>query len=225
MKTLVVLYFFICVNSLFGQGVTSDIYIIDQKGSPVKSNPYVDIIGSPFYSSEWANSSLLFANGKRVHNVKTKVNLFSNEVHYLNETDQELAFPMGSVKEIEFISNGSAVRFLSGLPAFEKQTTNGSFFESLNTGKCQLVIHRSKKLIEKKEFNSAVVEKKFNNNETYFILINNSLVKFKRDEAYLLDVLKDQKEALLEFFKATKINLKKEGDVISVLSFYNSLQD
>ncbi len=217
------LFFLVTVEIGFSQGTGgSQIYITDLKGTPVGTSNYADIIGTPFFFDVWNSTKITFSNNAVNNNIQAKVNIYTSEIHYLDEHKVERVFLKGQIKEVSFFHNGDQYTFKGG-PPVNNTCDKNTLYQIVADGDAQLTKCLQKSLIEVKEYNSAVSQKKFVDSESYYIFVNSGHFKVKREKDFLLEVFSDKKNAVEEFIDSNKLKLRKDADLIKVVSFYNSL--
>src|SRR5882762_9274394 len=73
------------------------IEVFDANGRPF-TNPGIDIAGSPFYTDEWRYADIRLYSNKELTNVKLRLNLQTQEIHFLSKNNSEMACPAGMIK-------------------------------------------------------------------------------------------------------------------------------
>lgn len=209
-----------------GSGWMNDLIISDYNGRPFKSY-YEGVQGSPFMFDDWKLADIILSRGKKFEKIKARVDLCSQEAHFITRNNVEIVTPYGLVTEIVLFDSSTAgmdtFRLKTGFPAIDNQNEN-NFYELLSDGRAQLVKSIRKKIVEKKNDVSGQVEREFDSYEDYYFFNNGVLKKIKRDKASVLDLLNDQKVKMEEFIKSNNINLKRADGLIRLFDYYNSLK-
>jgi len=222
---------FFMIVPLFAQSQinSSSVFLTDVKGVPITTNTESDISGSPFFISSWSNGDITIKNGAVVNDVSIKLNLFTNEVHYLGGENgkMELVANRGSIRAIMFkkiSENGvETLKFRIGFPAINSKNLE-SFYLVICEGNCVLVKSISKKIQEIKPFNSAVTEKKFVEDENLYLFKNNKIIRVKKNKDFIIEHLNDRQEIIQKYVSENKLKCKTENDLVRIVNYYNGLE-
>jgi len=135
------------------------------------------------------------------------------------DIDEELTFS-DPVAEFKFDDNGRIFR--NGFNAVDK-ATDKSYYEVLYDGKVKYLKRIGKVIIEAKEFNSATVTKKIENDIVlYLVKEDKTPMSVKANEKSVLKVLGKETE-LSKYIKENKLNLKNDADLGKLLAYYETL--
>jgi hypothetical protein len=100
----------------------------------------------------------------------------------------------------------------------------------LVAGKAQFLKKEAKSIVDTKEYASAVVQRQFMMNTKYYIYIvpkdeseKPLLVSVKKNQKSILSVLKDKEDLLLKYIDDKGLDLKKEADIVKLISYYNTI--
>lgn len=219
MKTLL-LPTCLVLASLFLPMVTSAQGLLsDQMGNPVFEKRYTNVKGSPYMLSDWATGSVKLRSGKTFDNMKLKYDQVADQVLFLSDNQKEMTF---AEPVSEFALEGKAFR--RGYPAADGASTD-AFYEVLAEGKVSLLKRTSKKVIDEPAYNAASNVKSIRTNENYYLTVSNlELTKIKKDKKSVLGALPGNHAELEAFFKAERLDLKKETDMVKLVNYYNTLQ-
>ncbi|MGC4037500.1 MAG: hypothetical protein QM764_16180 [Chitinophagaceae bacterium] len=118
-----------------------NVKVFDSNGKPFV-NPDVDVEGSQFFINEWKVGTIKLNSNYVYNDVSVRLNLQSQEVHYLGPNKIEMAVSPELIKEL-FIydtANGQIITydFQCGFPAVDKQTDK-DFYLVLSNGKVKLL--------------------------------------------------------------------------------------
>jgi len=102
---------------------------------------YSDIEGSPFYSQKWSKAFLYLKNGNLVKIDQVKLNMYTNEVDYINNNHVEMVLEAANFKRIiimkqEDTSHIAAI--FECYPDMVDPSKGESFYRVLNGGTVQL---------------------------------------------------------------------------------------
>jgi hypothetical protein len=193
--------------------------------SEEKTN-YSDILGTPFWDDHWNAAHLFMKNGGIVKIDQVKINLYSNEIHYIHN-GVELVAEKGSVQKVLLYKQQDTSKILALFeyyPDFSNKTsTDPAYFRVLNTGKVRLLILQ-KSLVNTAPYDpiEGKAQKSFFSKTYYAISNDGNISPLKSlDHANLFSVL--YPDAVSEAWLQKNNNkLKKETEVISFLQFYNT---
>ncbi|MFM9910027.1 MAG: hypothetical protein ACKVOW_11785 [Chitinophagaceae bacterium] len=208
-----------------GNGWMNDLMILDVNGQPFKS-PYENVEGSPFLFSDWKFATVLLSQGKKLQNIKVKIDLVSQEAHFVTVNNVEMVTPNGLVREIFFIDSTAGknipYKLRTGYPAIDYQNEN-NFYQLLVDGHTQLLKSVRKKVNAQKNDVSGETIKVLDAYEEYYVFNNGQLKRLKKEKEFVLELLKNQKEKVDLFLKDNKTNFKNPEHLIKLFSYYNSL--
>ena len=231
------LFFFCCKSNLiFGQGTTGmvendfqrTIHFFDNSGKTFV-NPNLDVAGTPFLNEDWRLGRLKVGDNTIFNNIKIRLNLYSQEVHFLKSDNVEMSSPKGTIKEIvvfDSINNKALANrtFLCGFPSIDNQNEK-NFYELICNGKIKLLESMRKTIHQDTDDLSGTVQKEFREYDDYYFLIQgeSALQRIKRDKDFVLNFMKDRKDKVAAFLQTTKISFKSTDDIKNLVDYYNSL--
>jgi hypothetical protein len=194
-------------------------------GEPFVNAKFVSLVeGTPYFKDEWLKGSIIMPAGKEYKDISVKVDLFDNELHYLDAKDVELV-ATSPVKEV-VISDalGNSYRFVH--TAFITQTAAApkkGWLLLLSPGTASLYKSFTKVVSESKPYGSATTEQRMRTNESYMVYYNNSLLEIKKIKDAPTVLANKQKE--LEEFLKNKDDKKLSMDerFKALIEYYNSL--
>jgi hypothetical protein len=212
-------------ESFVGDLQHNNVHVYDANGKPFV-NPNLDIAGTPFYVPEWKYGYIITTDNKVYSKRLLRLNLQTNEVHYLSESNTEMSLHAGSVKEI-FINDSSKFpamqyRFQSGLPTIDDQN-EFSFYQVISKGKISLLKSFRKAIITEKNELSGEINKEFRTYEDYYIFTGASIIRIKKNNDFFLPLLKDKKAEIEQYIKKANLGTRNAGDIKMILDYYNSL--
>src|SRR5215213_10856670 len=91
-------------------------------GEPFVNAKFVRLVeGTPYFKDEWLSATITMPGGKEYKNISVKIDLFDNELHYMDDKDVELVCTT-PVKQIAIADAlGNTYRFIHS--SFISQTT------------------------------------------------------------------------------------------------------
>jgi hypothetical protein len=221
LKTFIILYITIIFNisNLLAQ------YTQYSNGVPVKIKSYNNVEGSVFLNEEWNSGMVKTESDKVYKDLYLKYNQLEDQVYYKG-TDNESMIFNDPIKEFIFTNfkdiPGNNLVFRSGYPSAQNSTKK-SYFQVLTDGNTQFLKRTLKELIESKEFNSATVNRRFVENQKYYLYLNGKIVSVKKDKKLLLAALANKQTELNIYISNNILNLKEESNIIKLIDYFNSI--
>ncbi|HQS24222.1 MAG: hypothetical protein B7Y11_07275 [Sphingobacteriia bacterium 24-36-13] len=181
--------------------------------------------GIPYEGSPWFNTSFIPAritlfDGETIEGNQFKLNLYNNKLFTENEK-QQLIVLTSAIKRIEFLNEGKkAAVFQAGFPRVDKQRWN-SFYQVLAEGNAKLLKYIHYTFSDRMQYGQGVtfkLEPQF----YFYVFANNQMHPIKKvDDLALLfpDWINEVKGYIIR----EGLKIKKETDLIKIVSFYNSL--
>ncbi|HWK06419.1 MAG TPA: hypothetical protein VNS58_22450 [Puia sp.] len=191
-------------------------------------NPTLDVEGSPFFKDEWVEGTVISANDKKYDHIKLRLNLQTQEWHFLAKDNTEMTVPKGTIKEILLYdsagNNKKGTTFQCGFPAIDAQDKD-NFYQVLSQGKVWLLRSLRKTISQRKDDLSGDVRKEFVTYEVYYLFAGGTLQRVKKDKSFFLTLLADKKNRLEDFINENKLKFKSADDFVRVIDYYNSLSE
>jgi hypothetical protein len=218
-NTIVLIAFVLSVFSGFSQGTISY-----YDGTPVLEKKRTDVEGTELLYPDWTVGTVTTKEGKTYRGIKLKYNLLEDRLYFLADNGVTMLFntPVASFTIGDSASMSKAKTFRNGFPATGNLKAD-AYFEVLASGKITLLKKTGKSIMETKEYNSPVVKKEIMDNVQYFIFSDNMLTPVKKDQSFIVQILKEKIPGIETYLKSTKLNLKKEEDLISLVAYSNTL--
>jgi hypothetical protein len=184
---------------------------------------YSEIRGNCFWDSEWNPAVLILKNGKGFKLNRVKLNLYTNDIHYIDNKGTELV-AQSSVKNIVFFDRNDTTKLLAVFQRLEgfKIKNIDSYAQLLADGKFRLLKRKEVRLIKSKDAMLDHPDLRFQSDINYFIEENGTISLLKSvTKANLFSILKstDEDEAWL---KANKNKIKNEAELTAYLTYRNA---
>jgi len=199
--------------------------IFDQDGKTFV-NPYVDVAGTPFFLEDWKTGRIKTLDNSVFTNIKLRLNLQSQEVHFLKTDKTEMVAPAAMIREIILFDSTSSqpatYTFQCGFPTIDNQTEK-NFYLLLCTGRIGFLKAMRKTIHVDQDALSAEVHKEFREYEDYYFLIGGKLERMKRDKNSILGYMQDKKELVDGFQHKNNTSFKSPDDIKKLVDYYNSL--
>lgn len=204
--------------------ITNSAAIGDKKA---KGLTYEDVEGSPFWDENWNSAILYFKSGAMYKLPKAKLNLYTTEVHYINENGSELVAETNLIDKIVFLNSKDATKILAVFAVQPDYIDNkpAGFFRVFNNGAYQLMLLQ-KNLVKVSPFDPLLGKNvtSFFKKTYYGIYNNGKTIPLKGlDKNSVLEAIPFN-ASVEPWIKNTKNKLKSEEDFIALLNYYNSLE-
>jgi|GWRWMinimDraft_5_1066013.scaffolds.fasta_scaffold03477_2 hypothetical protein len=202
---------------------TSNLFYI-VNGEPVNNAKYVRVVdGSPYLNEAWADGKIILSGGRLYDNIKLRIDLVDNTLHYLTPDGTELiATTLVRSVLLKDPVTQLFTRFDNAdfIPCTIKN--DKGWYQILDSGTVTVYKSYRKNILESKPYGSATYEQTITTNFQYYIYKNAMLipvVKFKQ----LPDMLQDKKSELQEYIYSNNLTGKTDADYVRFISYYNSL--
>lgn len=187
--------------------------------------PYSSVKGSPFFKDEFLWASFYDTKGNLSGRQKAKINLASQEIHFIGEKEMEYIAPIGLAHKVVLLHEDKAdtlavfVRQVPGLQYNLKSLTD--YVQQLTFGEAVLYKH-TKRYVASADSMFGTLKR------YYFASTNNYFLKLGADAEFinklsvnaLLSLLPDS-AGLPDWVKKNKINIRKEEDLIALIEHWN----
>lgn len=186
--------------------------------------PYSKIPGSPFLHDDWQQAALYSENDHQKWLVKTKLNLVSGEVFFINKLGEELVAPEGMIKKIVFYTSNDSAGAIYRNDYAEGLVNNmgkNNYMQAMNQGNYQLLKLLRRNVAEADSFH--IAKRYFFRDEIrYFMQYNNKTAPLKKLSADNILVYLPGTAAYKDWIDKNNINFKKEDDIVRFLDYYNA---
>lgn len=197
----------------------------------VFNNAYDGIKGTPYLSDVWYTGSIVMLSNIVFDRIEMKYDMLENNVLIKDRTGKQILPTYGSVKSFYYTDNDSIEHnFLSLAPTYGKPLIDyNGFYELLYDGDMKLLVKREKYLkhIDSKgAYSSNKSYDEFREYSPKYLLIvdeKNNVIEFSRGKKSVLSSL-DEDDSLAKYTKVNKLNLKDEGDIIHLITYFDSMQ-
>jgi hypothetical protein len=204
--------------------VTTNLYYV-VGGEPFVNAKFVRLVeGTPYFKDDWMKGTLVTKDGKSIHNVILKLDMVDNEVHYLDQKQNELIATL-PVKEVMLIDTTSGIRFHFIRADFLPVRAKDGWYQDLYIDEPASLYKLYDKIVsDTKPYGSATAEQRIRTADQYFVVANGTIKSIKKIKD-LPSVLPDKK-AELDAYLASKDNkaLSMDERMKAVIQYYNSLQ-
>jgi hypothetical protein len=103
---------------------------------------YADVEGTPFWSDKWNPAIIYFANGSKAKINQAKLNLYSDEIYYLNSAGEELVVENEGITRLVFLSKTNLTQPIASFAKLINHITGvgTAFYQVLSPGLYQLIL-------------------------------------------------------------------------------------
>jgi hypothetical protein len=209
-------------------GNYSSINFLDAAGlgqKKVENISYDDVRGSAFWTESW-NSALFFLSGNKIVKVpKARLNLYTDEVHYLSKSGVEYSFENTKVLKVIFFKGPDSTTILGMFESLPDSLspTNISYYQVLNNGKFRLLILK-KNLVKEGEYDPTAGKREhsFYSKSSYVIANDQNIIPMKSfNQTGIFEMIHASPEQEQWAFD-NKNKLKTESQVVSFFNYCNS---
>ena len=220
---------FLAVNAT-GQSISSNVstnFFVEAyniRGRPFTNPDASNIEGTPLLNQDWGKGTVYFKDGAVAQNLDLKFNLEKNELYFNRESEMFLFNdPIMSFRMKYSSGSGSReVHFRSGYPV-NGRLLKETFYEVLEDGaKFHFVAYRFTYLADSYRYGGQS-KKVFTENEELYIydVAFGKMLKIKRSESSLVEVLPDYKDKITSVISYNKLKLKSNDDVKKIIAELN----
>lgn len=230
-EKIIAIAFFSCMQiAVIAQAPTEidrvrTITLVNTDGKPFV-NPDLDVEGTPFYFDSWKYGTIKLVSNNVYNNVSVRLNLQSQEVHFLSQNKTEMTVSTELVKELfiyDTVNGGVNIYdFQCGFPSVDKQTGK-DFYLVISNGKVKLLQSIKKEIRQRKDDMSGEIKKDFVSYEDYYLYTNNALQVIRLNKNSILQSMSDGKTKIENFIKTNKLSYKSANDLKKIVDYYNTL--
>ena len=204
--------------------VGSDIFFVSG-GEPFVTTKFVNLLeGSPYFKDEWMKGVVVDVQDHQFKNVKLRVDLMANTIHFIGSKDQEFVVRNPMKQVVLTDESGNNYRFDHSI-AFERvlNAEKDKWYMWLASGTASLYKNFEKDLTEFRPYASSIIEQRIKTREKYLVLYKDNFHEVKKIKD-VPSILQDKKKELEDFLK-TKDDEKAPMDdrMVSLLEYYNTL--
>lgn len=210
-----------------GQAVSWDdqFVIVDKNGGAFHSY-YEGVDGHPYFIEKFMDATIGLNNGGIYNNVKARIDLCKQEIHFRFPLDSERIALPGLVTEIIFydtVESGiHTYTFQSGYPEIDNLKRD-NYYQVLSDGKITMLKSTVKKINKSKNEMSGEISSQFDTYEDYYIYIKYEMKRIRKDREYILDLLADKRKEMEAYASQQKLNFKSMDSIKKLMDYYNSL--
>ncbi|MEP6513270.1 MAG: hypothetical protein ABJA79_05345 [Parafilimonas sp.] len=190
--------------------------------------PYDKVKGSAFWNSDWQLASLYGNNAKEKWFCKSKLNLVTGEVYFLNKNGEEKVADKGLIKMIVYFKNNdtstmdAVFAYTGNYPDLQVKQKSDTYLQILNSGKHELLKLYKRSVASADSLFGTLKRYYFATEINYFIHSNQKTEAIKKlNKETVLHYIPNSSSGN-DWINQNKIDLRKEKDVIEFLNYYNA---
>jgi hypothetical protein len=187
---------------------------------------YSSIKGSPFYIDQFHAADLYGSKGNYAGRMQVKLNMATQEVHFIGEKEKEYVAPVAYAKKVVVFSDSTGKDTLS---IFERNVPgmqlNGrpitDYVEEMVNGKIKLHKYTRRYVASADSMFGTLKRYYFANTVHYFISNGTDVHLIKKmNLSHIADLLGD-KGSLLQWAEQNRLNPKREEDLVAIIKRRN----
>jgi len=221
--------FFLRAQSNFNlEGGTngSRIVVFDNNGK-IFSDPPSNIAGNPFLLQDWRSGSLILQGNKRYDSIRVRLNLQTQQVHFLNQNNVEMVLPKSFVVGLILIDSAAeggplTYTFQSGFPAIDNQSKD-NFYRVLISGRLDLLESIRKVIVTEKNQMTEEESKEFRDYTEYYLYSDGIFKRLKKDKDFILSLMGDRKNQVEAYAQSRKLNFRSIDNIGQIVAYYDAL--
>ena len=191
--------------------------------------PLSRINGSPFFYEDWHFATLLGEGKRETWFCKAKMNLVTNEIHYLDKAENELVLEASFINKLILRDNIDTSKILAVFeyhnePPVLPIDKKGLYVQVLNKGQYQLLKYDKRTLTSRDSLFGTQKKYLFTDRLYYFISHIEKPEPIKKlNQDFILAFLPSSL-SYKDWITKNKIDLKNEDEAIKFLNYYNQQQ-
>jgi hypothetical protein len=214
--------FIVCASSAFAQTIRPGppIFIREVLSKHIDPNPWAGIEGSPIVTDRWLLARIKTeGRAELIDSLPIKINVFSNGVHFINETGEEMQIAL-RIEQITIIDKSSVLNNAVFLSNFSQE--KGFFLVIADAGKLKL-LKKLRIYIWEVQPVGMEVQRKFEIQDDLYLSYDNLLYKPSKSCTAITDAFGNN-EKVLNYISENNLHCNKEEDMKKVVAFYASLK-
>lgn len=227
MKNLMILVAASSISvNLFAQGNSSGAFIRSPISAGKRQLPllnYSDVKGHYFYDEDFRAAKGTTKTGEVISISQAKLNLFSNEVWYVQE-QAEYAASADQIRQLTLLGNSEKH---TSDAVFETQNINGVdvFLQVMNSGDIRLLKWRITEL-KRGEYDAMLgkFDYRFMQRNQFFIQRGKMVVRIKKLSAKNISAFVNLSPLVKQWLELNKSKLETESEVATFLEYYNNIR-
>ncbi|WP_443943685.1 hypothetical protein ACJVDH_12230 [Pedobacter sp. AW1-32] len=213
------------IGAIVSKTKAQSLFMQDVNGTPIKTNVYADVKGTPYLTEDWMKSEVTAADGKVFGPLDIKLDLISNQLIFKGKDGIAMSFTQ-DIPTFKILNSDTAIPasvFKKGLSS-SKGLSPANYVQILVDGPMTLLKKTGKIITESREYNSATVEKTISSTTNFYVKSENGeVVPLQTDKKSLIKLFGTKGEKMKTYIEEGKLNSKEESDLIKIFIHYNAL--
>lgn len=197
----------------------------EMMGQPFTAGSYTSVRGSAFLIDSFTSAAITLSNGKTYAVDHLRLNLYTNQVHFLTPDGREMVAGDGVVKRIFFFLSPDSSKplvYSSGYPSSAGMTPY-TFMEEMNQGDYAILRQTSRTIVNDVGASNSPMGQHFSDQYIYFLVNRktNEAVKWKKGMEFLEKSLPNEATRITQFaaeYHLTCKNAKETSELLQYLS-------
>ena len=220
-----ILFFNVSAQTLQSMSATNTMAVSQITGVPFRETlNNSDAVGSPYLFENWMPGKVSLFNGTTFENVMLKFDALQNKFYFKrNDSTFELPDDVTEVHLQNTEENNNELDFKKILSAGNRVNLE-TFVQVLATGKITLYKEISK-ITEGENYTNGMItsQKKIISHNSLWTIINNESIPVKLNKHSLEELTDDKKDAVENFLKSKRLNVKNEKKFTEIIDYYNKI--
>lgn len=195
-------------------------------GQPFETSQYADFKGTAYFMDSFLNAALLLNDGKVYGGIKMRVNLASNNIHYLNNGGTELVAPKDVVRRVALLKqeadSAPLAIFSNNYPAVDNNDQL-TYYQELCSGKAFFLKLTRKVLTQQQGLTVSPLNRQFSNHESWYVFANKKMEHWRKGREFVLFMLSDRQKEVEQFIDQQNLKCKSPGEMQKIVDWYNKL--
>jgi hypothetical protein len=209
-----------------GQPVSDGLMIYGSE-SLKKNVTYADIKGSPFLNDSFRISVVYDQTGKAIARVKSKINFYSFNLHFINQNGQEMVVGPELAKKIQYVDPYDEKKvmqeFSSDVEALNQKFEKPVFVQVMNKGGTRLLKYMHRYVGTYDSLMNQFKRYMFITREDYYMQRQETVEPLRKlNKERILAFTRYERE-LSEFAMQNKLDFRRENDVAAILNHLNTI--
>jgi hypothetical protein len=229
MKPLLILLWIGCCTNLCAQNLrpllAGKSMPFTNDGQQIKGSG-IETSGNPFFTEVWYNTNLQLAGGDIFRNVKTRLDILNNNLHFIDEKGAEMYVSAIELKRVEFTDSVKKDSVLLKFNVYAEQKSGQkktAFYQVLEEGRITLLNLVAKRIDENRDNFTQRITREIVLSETGYVYSNNTLVAIKHKSSFWKELMQDKWTTVENHINANDIGFKSHDDIQKIVVFYNAL--
>jgi hypothetical protein len=181
--------------------------------------------GTPFFNDQWMKARLFDGNGESYASHSVRLNLFDNDVSFLDADGAEMVTTI-PVKKIQLTdtTTGTQYVFVFGdqIPGADKAEAR-VWLQVLVNDSVSLCRQIKKTIRETKPYGSTTTEEEIVTADIYFVRMNGNFIRL-RNWSGLIQLFADKKNAINQYVSDHHLKGKSAEEYAQLVQYYNSIK-